>query len=170
MKIKVVPYDKSWPERFDRERTAIIDTLKSTLEHVHHIGSTAVEGLASKPIIDILLEVRSLEELDRATPQLESLGYEAKGEFGIPGRRYFRKGGSRRTHQIHAFKTGDAHVLRHMAFRDYLRAHPEVMREYGRLKTKLAADCDNDIDKYCDGKDAFMKHYEAEAIKWKKGA
>lgn len=168
MKIEVVAYDPLWPAQFESERSAIASHLGDILEQAHHIGSTAVEGMPAKPIIDIILEVRSLESLDKATSKLEFLGYEAMGELGIPGRRYFRKGGFYRTHQIHAFKTGGSHVLRHLAFRDYLKAHPHVMQEYGELKARLAADCNDNLDRYCDGKDAFVKHYEAEALAWNK--
>lgn len=168
MKIEVVPYTSDWPAAFEAERSILASYLGDIVAGIHHIGSTAVEGLAAKPIIDIILEVRSLEALDAATPKLELLGYEAMGEFGIPGRRYFRKGGYHRTHQIHAFEQGSAHVGRHLAFRDYLKAHPDVVREYGSLKQKLANTCNNDLDAYCDGKDAFVKQHEAQAIEWKK--
>jgi GrpB-like predicted nucleotidyltransferase (UPF0157 family) len=135
---------------------------------IHHIGSTAVPGLAAKPIIDILVEVSSLAEIDATTDGMAELGYEAMGEFGIAGRRYFHKGGNQRTHQIHAFKKGNPHILRHIVFRDYLRTHPDAASEYGRLKKKVAATCDNDIEVYCDGKEAYVKKLEAIAMKEKK--
>jgi GrpB-like predicted nucleotidyltransferase (UPF0157 family) len=131
---------------------------------IHHIGSTAVPGLAAKPIIDILMEVTALEELDALNQRMESIGYTPKGEFGIPGRRYFQKGGDDRTHHLHAFARGDFNLARHLAFRDYLRGHPEVAREYGELKRAVAKTCENDIGRYCDGKDAFVKDIESIAI------
>jgi GrpB-like predicted nucleotidyltransferase (UPF0157 family) len=97
---------------------------------------------------------------------MEALAYEALGEFGIPGRRYFRKGGDDRTHQAHVFQVGDPGVERHLAFRDYLRAHPGVAAEYGVLKAGLAQQFPEDIDKYMDGKDAFVKAAEQEALRW----
>ena len=169
MKIEVISYNPIWPIQFESEKSAIESSLGDVVVGVHHVGSTAVEGLAAKPIIDIILEVRSLESLDQSTPKLELMGYEAKGEFGIPGRRYFRKGRSQRTHQIHTFKTGDHNIFRHLAFRDYLSRHPDARREYQELKIKLAMDCNDDLDFYCDGKDTFVKHHEARAIEWKKG-
>jgi len=99
---------------------------------------------------------------------METIGYEAKGEYGIFGRRYFRKGVSRRTHQVHAFVSNDENVTRHIAFRNYLREHLSVMKEYGRLKAALADTCNNDIDVYCDGKEEFIKFHEAKAIEWSK--
>ncbi len=101
--------------------------------------------------------------------RMESLGYEAKGEFGIPGRRYFRRGNAVgvRTHQVHAFDVSSAQADRHLAFRDYLKSHPEVARAYGELKRRLAARFPNDIDGYMEGKDSFAKQYEAEGLAWR---
>jgi GrpB-like predicted nucleotidyltransferase (UPF0157 family) len=164
MKIEVVPYNYLWSVWFEAERSAIRDALGDVLMNVHHIGSTAVEGLAAKPVIDIILEVQSLEALDESTIKMECLGYEALGEFGIAGRRYFRKGGSDRTHQVHSFRIGDDNIFRHLAF----RFSPDVRLAYEALKRKLALDCDNDIEIYCDGKDAFVRLHEAKAIAWKK--
>ena len=113
-----------------------------------------------------MLEVTSLPALDARDGALEALGYTAWGEHGIPGRRYLVKGDDRRTHQIHAFASGDTNLARHLAFRDYLRAHPDVAAEYARLKTQLAAQCEHDIDRYMDGKDAFIKTHEALALAW----
>lgn len=169
MKVEVVEYDTDWALRFKREKDLLIEQLGAVAEAVHHIGSTSVEGLAAKPIIDIILEVKSLEALDAMTHKLEALGYEAMGEFGIVGRRYFRKGSDERTHHIHAFAVGDENIARHLAFRDYLKAHPAVRAEYESLKCKLAKNCNNDVEVYCDGKDGFIKLHEANALKWKDG-
>ena len=106
--------------------------------------------------------------LDQFIVKLEYLGYEAMGEFGIQERRYFKKGGENRTHQIHAFKTGDENIFRHLAFRDYLNHFPDSRKEYEALKSKLALNFTYDIEAYCDGKDAFVKLHEIKAIAWKK--
>jgi len=166
MKIEIVRYDLRWKARFEEEKKSILSKLGAIAKKVHHIGSTSVDGLAAKPIIDMMLEVSSLECLDEVSPKLESLGYEVMGAFGIEGRRYFRKGGEDRTHQIHAFKAGDANVFRHLAFRDYLKSHPAVRSAYQRLKIEVAQACENDIDRYCEGKDAFIKLYESKALEW----
>ena len=166
MEIKVIPYCSEWPARFEQERQLLLSAVDQVAVKVHHIGSTAVDGLAAKPIIDIMLEVTSLAELDACEEKIEALGYEAMGEFGIEGRRYYRKGGDARTHQIHAFQTADENLVRHLAFRDYLRNHPDVRDEYGDLKTRVASLCDHDIDRYCDGKNDFIKLHEAKALEW----
>lgn len=164
MNITVVPYDPHWAEDYANEKAALAGNLGDILVRAHHVGSTAVKDLAAKPIIDILLEVNSLECLDQRNEKLADLGYEAMGEYGIPGRRYFRKGGDHRTHQIHAFLAGDSHILRHLAFRDYLIENRPVALEYEKLKRELAQKFPEDIEAYCDGKDPFVKHHEAKAV------
>lgn len=166
MIIEVVDYDPNWPSRFESEKALLSETIGTAVVKIHHIGSTSVEGLSAKPIIDMIIEAKSLELLDDANAQFESLGYEVMGEFGIAGRRYYRKGGDCRTHQIHAFVAGDDNIPRHLAFRDYLRAHPSVRFEYQNLKIELALQCNNDIEAYCDGKDTFVKYHEKKAIEW----
>ena len=162
--IEVLDYDPAWPELFEVERGLLGDVLGRIATRIHHIGSAAVPGLAAKPIIDILIEVTSLADLDGHSEEMSGLGYAAKGEFGIAGRRYFQKDGYQRTHQVHAFAAGDSNILRHIAFRDYLRANPEIAREYGQLKKEIAAACGNDIGRYCDGKDAYVKRLEVVAL------
>ena len=166
MKIEVVSYDPKWPERFEREKREILGKINEVVVGIHHVGSTAVPELSAKPIIDMLMETSDLDLLDQCSSELEALGYEGLGEFGIPGRRYFRKGSNCRTHQMHTFATADPGLRRHLAFRDYLRAHPEVCQEYDQLKQEVAATCNQDIDLYCQGKDAFIKKHEALALEW----
>lgn len=166
MKVEVVPYRRSWADEYAVEQSLLLNSLGDNALEIFHIGSTSIKGLAAKPIIDILISINSLDKLDSLANAFESLGYEVMGEFGIQGRRYYRKGGDIRTHHVHAFKAGDQNIARHLAFRDYLRHHRKVMLEYQDLKIKLAAECNGDIDCYCEGKDKFIKHYEAKALKW----
>ena len=168
--IEVVEYNDNWPSLFEMEKKLIISSLPLETIWIHHIGSTAVNGLAAKPIIDILLEVEGIEFLDRFNEVFESIGYECKGEFGILGRRYFQKGGDSRSHQIHAFKKNSDNAIRHLAFKEYLIAHPEVAKSYEDLKLDVAKKCNNDIGAYCDGKNEFIKTYEQHAVAWYKNA
>lgn len=167
-KIEVVPYDSLWPKKFEEEKDRLMAVLPEQLVvQVLHIGSTSVPGLAAKPIIDISLVVGEISELDNYQDALASLGYESWGEYGLPGRRYFPKGGDTRTHQIHAYQYDNLSELgRHVAFRDYLRVHPEIAEEYARIKIYAAAAHPTDIDGYCDYKDEFVKNIEKEALKW----
>jgi GrpB-like predicted nucleotidyltransferase (UPF0157 family) len=166
MHVRVVPYCSEWALLFEHEGALIRGVFGDELVEIHHIGSTSVPGLQAKPIIDMLPVVQQIERVDLFNVGMEALGYEALGELGIPGRRYFRKGGDDRTHQAHVFQAGDPGVERHLAFRDYLRAHPGVAAEYGVLKAGLAQQFPEDIDKYMDGKDAFVKAAEQEALRW----
>ena len=122
--IIVTDYDPSWRKKFEEESLLIRDILADNCIAVYHIGSTSVPGLAAKPVIDILAVVRSLEKTDGAAEKFAETGYEYCGEFGIAGRRYLRKGGDERTHQIHIFQADDwGNIGRHLAFRDYMRTH-----------------------------------------------
>lgn len=149
------------------EAEKIREILGDNCADMHHIGSTAVTGLAAKPIIDIMPVVRDLKLADDASQAFADAGYEVLGEFGIPGRRYLRKGGDERTHQIHIFKEDDGqNILRHLAVRDYLRTHAEARSEYGKLKIALARKFPFDVEGYCLGKEAFVRSLEANALAW----
>lgn len=163
--IVVVDYDPLWPLLFRKEADAISRILGDNLVLIHHIGSTSVPFLPAKPIIDIMPVVKDLSGVDAVSGEFVKLGYEYLGEFGIKGRRYLRKGGQERTHQIHIFQMeDDTNIFRHLAFRDYLRSHRDVAMEYAALKKDLAARFPYDIDGYCDGKDAFVKRIENLAL------
>ena len=163
--ITVLNYDPEWPLKYERERKAIAEILDGNSISIYHIGSTSVPGLAAKPIIDMMAVVRSLEKVDDARGKFSELGYECLGEFGIAGRRYFRKGGDERTHQIHIFQADDwNNIGRHLAFRDYMRTHEKERAEYAEIKTALAQRFPYDIDGYCDGKDAFVREMEKRAL------
>ena len=170
MKVRIVPYDPAWPHAFEDEASRIAGALKSVAVAVHHIGSTAIPGIPAKPIIDILVEITDLPSLDSGSAALVSLGYESMGEFGIPRRRYFRKNNAEgiRTHQIHAFEAGSDGAKRHLAFRDYMIAHPTSAHAYGELKQSLARQHPDSIEAYMDGKDAFVKQHEALALAWRR--
>ena len=138
--VRVVDYSPAWPERYRRESAALAEVFGPELVAIHHIGSTSVQGLAAKPIIDMLAEVKTIGRVDVLDAGFMRLGYEPMGEFGIPGRRYFRKdsvvGGERqRTHQLHVFAHSDReNVVRHLAVPAYLRRHPEDAAAYAALK------------------------------------
>jgi GrpB-like predicted nucleotidyltransferase (UPF0157 family) len=165
--IKVVPHNTRWQEIFQTEARHIAAALGENVIAIHHIGSTAIPNIFAKPVIDLLVEVRDIAQLDGRSSAMESLGYEVMGEFGMPGRRYFRKDDEEgiRTHQIHAFESGSIEVERHLAFRDYMIAHPDEARLYSELKCKLA-EHSQDLDGYMDGKDDFIKEMDRKAALW----
>ena len=148
---------------FERESVCINRVLGENVVAIHHIGSTAIPSIYAKPVIDILVEVKKIDSLDDPAPMV-SLGYEAMGEFGIVGRRYFRKENAyQRTHHVHIFEAGSAQVTRHLAFRDYMLAHPEDAQKYSELKRRLAKEHSTDIEKYMDGKDEFIQAIDKKA-------
>src|SRR5215203_6087144 len=125
-KVILVPHDLSWEKAFEAEAHRVRSGIKDNVVAIHHIGSTSIPGIYAKPVIDILVEVHDITDVDTRSASMEALGYEAMGEFGIEGRRYFRKDDERglRSHQIHVFEYGSDQVRRHIAFRDYLLANP----------------------------------------------
>ncbi len=163
--ITVLNYDPEWPLKYMRERNRIFEILGDNCLSVYHIGSTSVPGLAAKPVIDIMAVVRSLEQADSDAGKFSAAGYEYLGEFGMAGRRYLRKGGDERTHQIHIFQVDDWHnIERHLAFRDYLRTHEKERNEYAKIKKNLAQKFPRDIDGYCIGKENFVREVEERAV------
>jgi GrpB-like predicted nucleotidyltransferase (UPF0157 family) len=164
--VRVAPPDPAWVPQFEIEAAQIRLAFSRHKIAVHHIGSTAIHGIFAKPIIDILLLVESLSVADVERSAMQALGYEALGEFGIPGRRYFRKNApdGTRTHHVHSFERGSDEADRHLAFRDYMNSHPTLAQEYSLLKQRLAKEFPHNMDGYMDGKDEFIKHHQALAL------
>jgi GrpB-like predicted nucleotidyltransferase (UPF0157 family) len=160
-------YSPAWPVAFNQEAERLKSLLADELITVHHIGSTSIPGLAAKPIIDLLPLVHTIETLDGLTPMLEHAGYQAWGEYGLAGRRYFTKDrGAYRTHNIHIYQVDNPDIERHLAFCAYLRNHSQLCDEYAALKREVYARHPSDIAAYNDGKNAWIKAIEAEALEW----
>ncbi|MBP0029241.1 GrpB family protein [Roseofilum sp. Guam] len=164
-KVEVIPHDHQWQQMFELEAQEITKVLGENLVAIHHMGSTAIPNIYAKPIIDLLGEVKDMDKVDRYNAQIELLGYEAMGEFGIPDRRYFRKRNLEgiRTHHLHLFPVGSEQVNRHLAFRDYLIAHPQIAQQYSDLKRQLAREFPDNIEGYMDGKDGLIKEIDRKA-------
>lgn len=164
-KVEVVPHNPKWRDAFEVESKYIADVLGENCVAIHHIGSTAIPGISAKPIIDILVEVQDITKVDEQNSVMKSLGYEVMGEYGIPCRRFFRKDSKEdvRTHHIHIFEIGSPQIARHLAFRDYMIAHPEDAQKYSELKRDLAEKYPHNIDEYMDGKDSFIKEIDKKA-------
>lgn len=164
--LEVVDYNSQWQRDFDVEQILLKKAMGENAIAVEHIGSTSVIGLAAKPIIDILIEVKSLQALALNIPPLVALGYIDKGENGIEGRHYLQKGEVVRTHHIHIFQSGDANLKRHRAFCAYLSAHPDVAKAYGELKIISANIAKGHIGQYMALKHHFIAKYEQIALDW----
>lgn len=168
-RVEVVPPDPSWPAAFAKAAQEVTAILGANLITVHHIGSTAIPGIWAKPIIDLMPEVRDITLVDGVNEAMQAIGYQVMGELGIPGRRYFRRDNAAgfRTHHVHMFETGSSQIDRHLAFRDYMIAHPAQAQVYSELKQRLAAQFPTDIEGYMDGKDGFIKAMDEEAALWR---
>ena len=166
-KIEIVSYDPNWAEKFSQEASKIKKIFHSIFTEIYHIGSTAIPGIKSKPIIDILVEVKDIEAVEHHNKEMEGLGYEAMGEFGIKNRRFFQKGGNCRTHHVHIFQTGDREIERHLYFKEYLIVHPGEAEKYSVLKEKLINDYPFDAQGYSNAKSEFIIEIDQKAKKWK---
>lgn len=167
-KVEVLPHNPHWYQAFQDESEQVIIALGDNVIAIDHIGSTAIPRIHAKPIIDILVSVADITKVDDRNASMQALGYEVMGEYGITGRRYFRKDNKSRirTHHIHIFTVGSAQINRHLAFRDYMRVHPEEAQRYSDLKQSLAKQYADDIDGYMDGKDGFIKAIDQKASLW----
>ncbi len=164
--IAISPYDPSWPEAFRQEREHLRLCLPiDLLGRIEHFGSTAVPGLAAKPIVDILVEVTDLQATrDRSAPLLESQGYDyfwrpTHGDDGPPFYAWFIKRQPRtgaRTHHIHMVEGQFAEHWDRLLFRDYMIGHPDVAKEYEGLKFRLASVSTQDRVAYTRGKTEFI--------------
>lgn len=157
----IVEYDPRWQNLFAAEGARIKEALdKNILVTIEHIGSTAVPGLAAKPIIDLMVGVRSLVDAQSAISPLEALGYLYWRENPDPARMFFVKGmppsGRQRTHHVHIVEV-DGEFWQRLLFRDYLRIHKDEAQRYAALKRELAARFRNDRQRYTDGKSEYIK-------------
>lgn len=118
--------------------------------------------------MDILVIVKHINIIDSYNEQMESIGYSAKGENGIPNRRYFTKGGDQRTHHVHLHQIGDDRIHAHLCFKRYMATHPEDASDYGELKLRLALQFPNDVHLYQSGKEAFLSEMVRKAMTWAK--
>ncbi len=157
--IRLVDYDPQWPILYEEEKASILGVIGNFVVDIQHIGSTAVPGLGAKPIIDIMVAIRRLALVEKCVQPLQTMGYEYLGEYGIPGRHYFRKppGDPHSTYHVHMVEREGDFWKRHILFRDFLRVHPEEALRYCQLKRELAAKFASDRDAYNDAKTSFIE-------------
>ena len=158
------PYDRAWPSRYEQEARRIRAALGDLVVRVDHVGSTAVPGLGAKPVVDIQASVRSMVPRTAYVEPLRALGYRWALDAWSDEHEFFsRDDGGERSFQIHVCLAGGVWERRHLAFRDWLRGHPEDAAAYERLKRELAARHPRDIFTYVDAKTAFIREIEARA-------
>ena len=167
--VELHPHSPLWAEMAAEETTRLKQALGRELVAVHHIGSTAIPGILAKPVVDLIPIVADIERLDARENVLRALGYRWFGEFGLPGRRYcYLKDPvtGERLFQLHCYQQGSPEVPRHLAFRDYLRAHPALAKEYEAEKIRAASVAPADVNAYNGEKDAWIKRVEKDALAW----
>jgi GrpB-like predicted nucleotidyltransferase (UPF0157 family) len=165
--ILIVPYSTVWPAEFEREKQRLHEAIGTWTVDIEHIGSTAVPGLAAKPTVDILIAIDTLQNSVHLISPLRKLGYTYVPEYEVdlPERRYFFKGScAEDAFHLHVVEKDTPFWRRHIAFRDYLRAHPAEMQAYARLKIDLADQYQADRSGYTDAKTAFIKAIEEKAF------
>jgi GrpB-like predicted nucleotidyltransferase (UPF0157 family) len=155
--IIIEDYDPHWPEQFEVLRARIVPVLDPLAAAIEHIGSTAVPGLAAKPIIDVDVLLRSAADLAEAITRLGALGYQHRGDLGVPGREAFRPPPNDLPHHLYVCVPECLEYARHITFRDHLRTHPEDAHAYERLKRARAVEFRNDREAYNLGKTEFIE-------------
>jgi GrpB-like predicted nucleotidyltransferase (UPF0157 family) len=167
--IPLVPYDTNWPTLFEQERQRLAVLLGAFNAKMAHIGSTAIEGMIAKPTIDMMIGVEGFERSPECVANLQQSGYTYAPEFEkeTPDRRLlFRNDGAgRRTHQMHVVAFGELFWKRHLVFRDYLRAHPQVAADYAALKQRLAIEFAGNPVGYTRAKSPFTYGVTSRAAK-----
>jgi GrpB-like predicted nucleotidyltransferase (UPF0157 family) len=194
MKIRIEPYNPLWKDIFQKERIIVATALNEFSPVIEHIGSTSVEGLTAKPVIDMLVGLKAESDLPRGILPMQQTGftYNTLHEHQMPYRRFFVRYTHPENHEapllleksnpnpseagfdnithVHIMVYGTYHWTRHIAFRDYLRAHPQARQEYAALKLELAKqDFENSME-YSSVKNDFMQKIERESLKWLYGS
>jgi GrpB-like predicted nucleotidyltransferase (UPF0157 family) len=149
-------YDPQWPQLFETLRVRIAAALGSMAAVIEHVGSTAVPGMAAKPIVDVDVLLASPDDLESVIARLASIGYEHEGDLGISGREAFRTAPPACPHHLYVCLPEALPYREHLAFRDYLRTHPRDADAYAELKRRLAAEFADDRDAYTQAKSGFV--------------
>ena len=158
-KVIVVPYNEGWPGEFERIRSELSLVLGDTALSIEHVGSTSVQGLWAKPIIDVDVVISDNKALVETIEKLEKIGYEYEGNLGIEGREAFRYENKPEfmLHHLYVCLKDSPELKRHITFRDYLRTHPEATEEYSRIKCEGAKLYPEDIDGYLEYKSPVIE-------------
>ena len=155
--VKLENYNKNWKKEYQKEATFLKEILKDYILEIEHVGSTSVEGLLAKPIIDILIVINSFDDIPKIKNLLKDYGYINHGSHGIIDRYFFTKGPDEaRTHYLH-FTTPKSNTYYDLKyFKKYLINHPEYIKQYAKLKEDLASKYSNERPKYTSGKHEFI--------------
>ena len=154
--VVVVDYDTEWPRLFDELRARVWPAVADVALAIEHVGSTSVVGLAAKPIIDMTVVVPSPADVPGTIERLAAVGYQHVGDMGIAGREAFNAPAGLARHNLYVCAQGTIGIVNQIAVRDYLRAHPDAVVAYARLKKQLARRFPHDINSYVLGKTELL--------------
>ena len=157
--VSIQDYTEEWLRAYEEEHDRLVAACGPLALAVEHVGSTSVPGLCAKPVIDIAIGVTDLLTGKECVARLSALGYEYKGDAGIPGRHFFAKGSpENRTHYVHVEPLNGVLWRNHILFRDYLRCHADEAATYCRLKRSLAEKFLAARDAYALGKNSYIEN------------
>lgn len=165
--VRIVECDPAWVESAAVEMARIAAAVGEAAVRIDHVGSTAVSGLAAKPIVDLQMSVADVESRSLYVGPLEGVGYLFAFDPASPDFHFFGLPAARpRTHHLHVCAAGSEDERRHLAVRDYLRAHPDEVAAYAECKRSLVARAPEDRLAYIEGKDSFVAALERRALAW----
>ncbi len=169
IEVELHPHNPHWADMARAEALRLKRALGDNLLVVHHIGSTAIPGIAAKPVIDLMPVVASLAALDASREAVEALGFVWRGEFGLAGRRYcvLSDETGRRLVQAHCYQADSPEIERHLVYRDYMRTHPDQAAGYEAEKRRAAAMHPNDSLAYNGAKSDWIQAAEKRAAAWR---
>ncbi|SCY13589.1 GrpB family protein [Desulfoluna spongiiphila] len=156
MNVNVVTYSSEWKIWFKNLSCNLSDALRDVSCRIEHVGSTSVEGLDSKPIIDIDIILEDFDGFEPAKKTLEGIGYCHRGNLGLEGREMFEISNPIHPHNLYVCDPHALAVKNHLVFREHLRSHPGIAKKYARLKHELAEKYPHDVDTYCEAKTEFI--------------
>ena len=158
-RVIVESYNKDWKKDFEDIKTELMAVLEGKVISVEHVGSTSVEGLSAKPIIDVDVVIEDEDAFPAVKDAMESIGYYHEGDLGIPGREAFKYEGKEhlRKHHLYVCTKDATELKKHITFRDYLRSHPEAVSGYSKVKEEGAKLYPEDIDSYINYKAPFIE-------------
>ena len=150
IKVTVLPYDSAWKAAFEEIRKEIEQAAGDLIVDVEHVGSTSVEGMSAKPCIDLDVVIPDHTVFAAVADRLKAIGYFHEGDLGIKGREAFRYSGKPHltTHHLYVCPRDSRELHRHVTFRNFLRRHPEAVKQYSAVKETAARLFPDDIDRY----------------------